>query len=80
MIITLDKNFRKISSLIDLETVAKRADDLFCEDGERYLVRGKPKILELQGTFTLCTRLCTIRKTRSFLCQKQRLREILERI
>lgn len=31
VLLTLDKDFRKISSLADLEIVAKKADDFFCE-------------------------------------------------
>jgi len=31
ILLTLDKDFRKISSLSDLEIVAKKADDFFCE-------------------------------------------------
>lgn len=31
VLLTLDRDFRKISSLADLEIVAKKADDFFCE-------------------------------------------------
>jgi len=31
VLLTLDKDFRKISSIADLEIVAKKADDFFCE-------------------------------------------------
>lgn len=36
ILLTLDKDFRKISSLADLEIVAKKADSFFCELFDRY--------------------------------------------